>query len=66
MYRYLQLGLVNKYFNHFHFYTFPLCPLILVDPYQRAEGGETVLHWACQSKRLNGEVLQLLFTIHVM
>ena len=31
-----------------------------VDPYQKAAGGETVLHWACQSKIMDEKLLQLL------
>ena len=32
-----------------------------VDPYEEASGGETVLHWACQSNIMDGKLLQLLF-----
>ena len=36
-------------------------PLIMcVDSHRRAKGGETVLHWACQSQRMNKELLKVL------
>ena len=38
---------------HYHYNEF-------LDPYQRAEGKETVLHWACQCKTKNDKILQLL------
>ena len=31
-----------------------------LDPYQRAEGDETILHWACQSKEKSSKLLQQL------
>ena len=32
-----------------------------VEPHQRAEGGDTVLHWACKGKMIDEELLHLLF-----
>ena len=31
-----------------------------LDPYEKSEGDETVLHWACQCKTRNAELLQKL------
>ena len=39
---------------------FILLILNRLDPYQRAEGKETVLHWACQCNTKNNELLQQL------
>ena len=38
-------------------------PLILcLDPHEKARGEETVLHWACQSKVKNKELVEKLLT----
>ena len=38
-------------------------PLILcLDPREKARGEETVLHWACQSKVKNKELVEKLLT----
>ena len=35
----------------------------VLDPFVKARGGETVLHWACQSKVKNKELIEKLLTI---
>ena len=35
----------------------------VLDPYEVARGGETVLHWACQSKVKNEKIVDQLLTV---
>ena len=34
--------------------------VVVLDPYVKARGGETVLHWACQSKEKNERLVDEL------
>ena len=38
--------------------------VISVDIYQNSKWNENVLHWACQGKNKNIQVLQLLLDLH--
>ena len=37
--------------------------MIFVDPFQRTQEGETVLHWACLAINKNTQLLQLLLDL---
>ena len=37
--------------------------ILYLDPYEKARGGETVLHWACQSKVKNEKLVAQLLTV---
>ena len=37
--------------------------MLCLDPYGVARGGETVLHWACQSKVKSDKIVDQLLTV---
>ena len=40
-----------------------LLQMLYLDPYEVARGGETVLHWACQSKVKSEKLVDQLLTV---
>ena len=51
----------NEWILTAHLHCVPL--MLRLDPYEKTKGGETVLHWACQSKVKNKELIEKLLTV---